>query len=133
MIARIEAAKDALLFVHSYKSIPHIDYLSFMKHSSVMVGNSSSGIIEAPSFGTPVVNIGIRQDGRERGTNVIDVDHDEREIITALKKALSPSFLQKARSSKSPYGDGKASERIVKTLSSISINSQLLEKRMMEE
>ncbi len=76
-------------FIKTFKSLPRREYLSLMKVASVMVGNSSSGIIEAPSFGLPAVNIGIRQEGRERGKNVIDVGHNKTEIIKAIKKALT--------------------------------------------
>lgn len=65
-------------FVKTFKSVPHEEYLGLMRLASVMVGNSSSGIIEAPSFGLPVVNIGTRQKGRQRAGNVIDVDYDRK-------------------------------------------------------
>jgi UDP-hydrolysing UDP-N-acetyl-D-glucosamine 2-epimerase len=75
-------------FIKSFKSIPYTDYLGLMKVVSVMIGNSSSGIIEAPSFHLPVVSIGTRQKGRERSTNVIDVGYNREEIVEAVKKAL---------------------------------------------
>lgn len=113
------------------KSIPQIDYLGLLKHASVLVGNSSSGIIEAPSFNLPVINVGSRQKGRQRSTNVIDVKYDGKTILKALKKALyDKRFLAKVKSSKNPYGNGRASERIVDMLRSIRIDNRLLQKQM---
>lgn len=104
-------------------------YLNLMKHASVMVGNSSSGIIEAPSFKLPVVNIGERQRGRVRAKNVIDVGYSKDEIYDAIKKALSPEFKCNLKSLINPYGEGKASQIIVDVLKNIDINNQLLLKK----
>ncbi|MBR9824357.1 MAG: UDP-N-acetylglucosamine 2-epimerase (hydrolyzing) [Alphaproteobacteria bacterium] len=88
-------------------------YFSAMRAASVMVGNSSSGILEAASFDLPVVNIGDRQSGRERSTNVIDVNGDEAAIRAALAEARSPTLQARAKASKNVYGDGNAASRIV--------------------
>jgi len=118
-------------FIKSFKSIPYADYLGLMGAASVMVGNSSSGIIEAPSFHLPVVNIGTREKGRERSTNVIDVNYEKREIVKAVKKALhDKKFRNKVKRCKNVYGDGKASQRIVKVLSEIKITPKLLQKKI---
>lgn len=118
-------------FIKTFKSLPHKEYLSLMKIASVMVGNSSSGIVEAPSFHLPVVNIGTRQQGRERAGNVIDVGYSKNEIIKAIRKTLyDRKFKEKVKKCKSPYGDGKASKRIVKVLSEIKIDKKLLQKRI---
>jgi len=117
-------------FIKSFKSIPYEDFLGLMKIASVLIGNSSCGIIEAPSFHLPVVNIGSRQTGRERSTNVIDVGYDRKEIVRAIKKALDPEFRKRVKRCKNPYGDGKASERIAKILSEIEITSSLLQKKI---
>ncbi len=114
------------------KSLPHKTYLSLMKYAQVLVGNSSSGIIEAASFHLPVINIGTRQQGRQRAANVIDVNYKKEEIIEAIKFAISDEeFKAKvlAKECKNPYGDGKASKRIAGILSKIEINNQLLQKR----
>jgi len=131
--AMIEVIKEYEKYpvIKAFKSIPHKEYLSLMKIASVMVGNSSSGIIEAPSFGLPVVNIGSRQEGRERAENVIDVDYDKEQIETAIKKALDDeNFKEKVKNCKSPYGDGKAGVRIADILSRIKIDKKLLQKRL---
>jgi UDP-hydrolysing UDP-N-acetyl-D-glucosamine 2-epimerase len=118
-------------FIKSFKSLPYRDYLGLMKIAWVLIGNSSSGIIEAPSFHLPVVNIGTRQTGRERSTNVIDVGYDRGEIINAVKKALYDSkFREKVANCKNPYGDGKAAQRIAKILASIKITPSLLQKKI---
>ena len=116
-------------FIQIYKSISRKDYLSLMNIAGVMVGNSSSGIIEAPSFHLPVVNIGLRQKGRERAKNIIDVNYDKEQIKSAIKKALfDDRFKKRVENSKNPYADGRTSKKIVKILNSIKINKKLLEK-----
>ena len=117
--------------VHVFKNIPHLDYISLMSVSSVFVGNSSSGIIEAPSLGLPYVCIGTRQQGRERAKNVVDVGYSKEEIVAGVKKALSDKqFLDLVRKRESPYGDGKASERIVEVLTKTDIDIRLLQKKI---
>ena len=131
--AMIEVIKEyeKYPFIKTFKSIPHKEYLSLMKMAAVMVGNSSSGIIEAPSFGLPVINIGSRQEGRERAENVIDVDYDKEQIKTAIKKALDDeNFKEKVKNCKSPYGDGKAGVMIADILSRIKTDKKLLQKRL---
>jgi UDP-hydrolysing UDP-N-acetyl-D-glucosamine 2-epimerase len=118
-------------FIKTFKSIPYKEYLSLMRIASAMVGNSSSGIIEAPSFGLPVVNIGSRQEGRQRAENVIDVDYDKEQIKAAIKKALyDEDFKEKVKNCENPYGDGKAGVRIADVLSKIKIDKKLLQKRL---
>ncbi|MEW6482422.1 MAG: UDP-N-acetylglucosamine 2-epimerase [bacterium] len=129
IIREIETRRG--LFTRIFKNIPRNLYLSFLKHSSVLIGNSSGGIIETPLLKLPVVNIGIRQNGRERSTNVIDVPHDKDAIVKAIKKALyDKKFLAQVKRCKNPYGDGHASERIVKVLSTIKLDKKLLQKQI---
>lgn len=102
-----------------------------MKIANVLVGNSSSGIIEASSFHLPVVNIGIRQDGRQRGCNVLDVVHDRSKIIEAVNTALhDETFKRNVRQCTNPYGDGKAALRIAEVLVQVEINKALLQKKI---
>ncbi len=101
-------------------------YLSMMKHAAAMVGNSSSGIIEAASFRLPVVNIGNRQRGRLRGKNVIDVGYSRAEILKGIKKAMSPRFRAGLADLVNLYGDGHAARRIVGRLKRIELNDRLL-------
>lgn len=117
--------------IHVFESIPHLDYISLMSKSSVFVGNSSSGIIEAPSLEVPYVCIGTRQRGRERASNVIEVGYSRDEIRSGIKKALfDEEFLTVVKKCESPYGDGKASGRIVKVLNEVTIDDKLLQKKI---
>jgi UDP-hydrolysing UDP-N-acetyl-D-glucosamine 2-epimerase len=116
-------------FIKTFESVPHEDYLGLMKVTSVMVGNSSSGIIEAPSFGLPVINVGTRQLGRQRAKNVVDVGYSKEEIIREVRKVLDKSNKHEM-SPKGLYGDGKAGERIAKILGDIKIDKKLLLKRI---
>ena len=104
-------------------------YFSLMSQAAAMVGNSSSGIIEAASFSLPVVNIGIRQAGRPRSVNVIDVDNDRSQIATALNIALSDEFRRGIRRTKNIYGTGNAAECIVRTLKDFPLGESLMLKR----
>ena len=102
-----------------------------MHVAGAIVGNSSSALIEAPSFGLPAINVGSRQKGRERAQNVIDVPYSRIEIRDAINKALHDNeFREKVKLSGSPYGDGHASERIVKILLDINITPELLKKKI---
>ncbi len=107
-------------------------YYHLMSAASVMVGNSSSGLLEAPSFGLPVVNVGTRQDGRLRAKNVIDCGYDAAGIVRAIQKAISPAFRRSLRGLRNPYGDGRAAERIVKRLEAVDLDDRLLRKRFYE-
>jgi UDP-hydrolysing UDP-N-acetyl-D-glucosamine 2-epimerase len=97
-------------------SLGQLLYFSAMRHSLAVVGNSSSGLIEAPSLGVPTVNIGDRQKGRIRATSVIDCGETFDEVTAALQKALSPSFRARLRQVRSPYGSGGAARRIAAVL-----------------
>ena len=91
-----------------------MNYLSAISHANLLIGNSSSGIIEAASFGKPVVNIGDRQSGRLKGVNIIDCE--VQELSNSIKLALSSSFINKCRDIPNVYGSGKASINIVNKL-----------------
>lgn len=108
-------------------------YISAMQIAAAMVGNSSSGIIEAASFKLPVVNIGTRQQGRTRAKNVIDVGYSRAEIVAGIRKALSPEFRASLADLKNPYGDGHAAERIVQRLKEVELDDRLLLKRFHEQ
>jgi UDP-N-acetylglucosamine 2-epimerase (non-hydrolysing)/GDP/UDP-N,N'-diacetylbacillosamine 2-epimerase (hydrolysing) len=116
--------------VRVFTTLDHTAYLGLLRHASVMVGNSSSGIIEAPSFCLPVVNIGGRQRGREQAGNVIDVGYNEQQIVSAVRRALSPAFRARLRNAKNPYGDGHAGERIARRLAGVRLDGQLLQKKL---
>jgi UDP-N-acetylglucosamine 2-epimerase (non-hydrolysing)/GDP/UDP-N,N'-diacetylbacillosamine 2-epimerase (hydrolysing) len=104
-------------------------YFSLMAHAAAMVGNSSSGLVEAPSFGLPVVNIGTRQAGRLRAGNVIACGYEVDEIRQAVARAISPEFRQGLTGLRNPYGDGHASARILERLKTVAIDDRLLVKK----
>ena len=113
-------------FVRVFSSLPRSDFLCLIKNCGVLVGNSSSGLIEASYFGTPVVNIGVRQQGREKSKNVFDAKSEtvisiKRTILHALKKNTSRSYL---------YGIGNTSQKIVQHLEKIKLNCELIEKQL---
>ena len=91
-------------------------YLSAMQFAAAVVGNSSSGVVETPSFGVPAVNIGRRQAGRAICENVICCEGDAAAIEAAIRKALSPAFAAKAKTARSPYNGGDTSGKIVRIL-----------------
>lgn len=107
-------------------------YFSLMSQAVAMVGNSSSGIIEAPSFGLPVVNIGTRQQGRTRGPNVIDVGYACDEILAGIAQATSPEFRASLRGLPNPYGCGHASDVIVRHLKEVALDDRLVKKRFLD-
>lgn len=111
------------------KNLNRLDYLGLLKEAFILIGNSSSGIIEAASFKTPVINIGLRQKNRERGENVIDSSHNKEEILKSIEFVLNNNeFKEKLKKCKNPYGSGNASEKIHKTIKNLDINKNFLQK-----
>jgi UDP-hydrolysing UDP-N-acetyl-D-glucosamine 2-epimerase len=109
----------------------HRRYLSCLRHVALMVGNSSSGLTEAPSFRLPVVNIGDRQRGRVRAENVIDVPCTDAAILRGIRQALSPRFRDSLHGMRNPYQrfrDGRVSERIATVLRDTDLDRDLLKK-----
>lgn len=118
----VAAHKSSRVFVN----LDHRTYLGLMSNVGVLVGNSSSGIIESTSLEIPAVNVGIRQLGREHAGNVIDVPADRKAIRAAIARALSIDFRRSIRGLESPYGDGGASKIIVRTLLEAPLGEKLL-------
>lgn len=115
-----------------YDNLGQQVYLSCLRHLDLMVGNSSSGLIEAPSFRLPVVNIGDRQRGRIRAANVIDVGYSVGEIAAGIRRALSPAWREGIKDMTNPYagcGDGRVSVRIKEQLKQVELTEALLKKR----
>jgi UDP-hydrolysing UDP-N-acetyl-D-glucosamine 2-epimerase len=112
----------------SVTSLGQTRYLSLMAVCDVVIGNSSSGIIEAPFFGKPTVNIGDRQLGRLRAPSVIDCDEDAGSIKEAIAKALAADFAQTG-ASQSPFGSGDAAEKMRSHLVSVTLDDALLRKK----
>lgn len=117
--------------IKKYPTIPFNEYINLLKRSSVLVGNSSSGIIEAPFLHIPSIQIGTRQNGRTRAKSVIDVNYDKNEIKMAIKKAIEDKrFFIRVKKCKSLYGDGRASKRIVRILENIDLRKIPIQKKM---
>jgi UDP-N-acetylglucosamine 2-epimerase (non-hydrolysing)/GDP/UDP-N,N'-diacetylbacillosamine 2-epimerase (hydrolysing) len=112
-----------------FTNLDSVMYLSLLRQVEVLVGNSSSGIMESASFALPTVNVGIRQQGRERARNVLDAGASSRAVLDAVNTARSPEFRDSLRGMVNPYGEGFASETIVRVLTTIPLSQQLLIKR----
>jgi len=114
---------------HIFVNLPALTYWSLLQNVDSMIGNSSSGIMETPSFALPTVNIGMRQQGRERARNILDAAPCETDILAKIAIARSPQFRQSLQGMQNPYGDGHAAEKIVNVLTSVPLGEELLMKR----
>ncbi len=116
--------------IHIERNVDRESYANLMKHASFIIGNSSSALLEAPTFDLPAINVGRRQDGRLQAKNVINVEFNESDIKEAILEASSKDFRRKITDISNPYGDGKSSPRIVDILLNLEINSKLLNKQL---
>jgi GDP/UDP-N,N'-diacetylbacillosamine 2-epimerase (hydrolysing) len=113
-----------------YSNLNRIDYLAILANCEFIIGNSSSGILEAPTFSKPAVNLGRRQADRFRGDNVIDCQYSKEEIVSAILKARSDKFKLLCTQSKNPYGSGDSSKQILDALENTVVDSNFLIKRI---
>ncbi len=128
IIEEIESLRGEPSF-HIFKNIPRKKFLGLMSIADAMVGNSSSGIIEAPSLGLPFVEVGQRQTDRERGDNVMSVGFEPQEIYNQVRKCLDdPEFRARIESSDNPYDKGGCAENIVSRLKSVELDDTVLQK-----
>lgn len=118
-------AKDVFL-----ENLSREDFAKFLGRALAIVGNSSAGILEAPSFALPALNVGTRQADRLRGANVVDAAIDLLEIENGLKRVSDPAFRATLKGMASPYGDGQSAKKIVDALEEQVSNPQLTRKRM---
>jgi UDP-N-acetylglucosamine 2-epimerase len=109
--------------LHFFKNLPVDDYIRLMSRTACLIGSSSSGIREGAFIGTPVVNVGTRQSGRERGPNVVDVGYGRDEIVAAVRRQIEHGPYERD----SIYGDGEAGERIANVLATceLSVSKQI--------
>ena len=115
-----------------YPSLPGDLFINLYRNASALIGNSSSGIHETPTIGIPAINIGNRQQGRERAANVIDVTNDKSSILKGIEKALYDSdFIEMTKNIENPYGDGTSAEQIVSILKTVSLDN-LVQKRFVD-
>lgn len=116
-----------------YVNLDPVTYWSLLRVAAALVGNSSSGIMEAPALRLPAVNIGMRQQGRERAANIIDVEPVAEQIVFAVRRALDPAYRAGLATMLNPYGDGHAAERIVEVLAKVPLGEPLRLKRATSE
>ena len=109
----------------SFTSLGQRKYLSVLQFVDAVVGNSSSGLLEAPSFKIGTINIGKRQDGRMKSKSIIDCDPTKRSISSALKKLFSKDFKETLKSVENPYGDGNASSNIIDFLEEVKLPNSI--------
>jgi UDP-hydrolysing UDP-N-acetyl-D-glucosamine 2-epimerase len=126
LIERTRALADARPDTHIFVNLDAATYWSLLGQVDAMVGNSSSGIMEAASFALPVVNVGMRQQGRERASNILDVPADTGAISAALARALQPAFRDNLRGMINPYGDGTAAMTIARVLATVPLEGLLI-------
>jgi len=112
-----------------FTNLDSVTYLSLLRQVDVLVGNSSSGIMESASFALPTVNVGLRQQGRERARNVLDADAHPGAILDAVNTARTLEFRESLVGMVNPYGEGLASETIVRVLTAVPLSQELLMKR----
>ncbi len=126
LIDRTRALAATRPQTHSFVNLEAVSYWSLLGQVNAMVGNSSSGIMEAASFALPVVNVGMRQQGRERAANIIDSPPEAAAILAAIKRALSPEFRTSLAGMVNPYGDGSAAKTIARVLSTVPLENLLI-------
>ncbi len=114
-----------------YKTLSFSKYVNLLKYSSALVGNSSSGKMEAPFLKIPSINIGTRQSGRPKTISVIDVSYDKNQIKKAILKTFeNKNFLQQIKKQKNIYGDGNSSKKIIKILETIDLDKIPIQKKL---
>ena len=126
LIERAKALAAVRPHTHIFVNLDPIAYWSLLGQVDALIGNSSSGIMEAASFALPTVNVGLRQQGRERARNVIDAPAETAAILSALNQALEPEFRRTLRGMENPYGDGTAAETIASVLTTVPLDGLLI-------
>ncbi|HYL69199.1 MAG TPA: UDP-N-acetylglucosamine 2-epimerase, partial [Candidatus Limnocylindria bacterium] len=129
LIERTRAFLSSRRHGRVFINLDALSYWSLLAQVDLMLGNSSSGIMESASFALPTVNIGLRQQGRERARNIVDVAADFHSIQDAVRIARSAEFRRSLLGISNPYGDGFASEKIARVLTTVPLTRELLMKR----
>ena len=117
--------------VQFFNSVGQQNYLSLLSRANFVLGNSSSGLLEAPSFGTTTINIGGRQDGRPRASSVVDVECEETQLVKVIQSVISASPGSTLQSVENAYGNPGASKKITEILDALDLNN-LLPKRFFD-
>ncbi|HWA95404.1 MAG TPA: UDP-N-acetylglucosamine 2-epimerase [Terracidiphilus sp.] len=126
LIERTRALAASRPATHIFVNLSAVTYWSLLAQVDAMIGNSSSGIMEAASFALPAVNVGMRQQGRERAANILDVPADAQAIAAVLAQALDPAYRASLRGMTNPYGNGTAAETIARILATTPLDGILI-------
>ncbi len=126
LVERTRALAAKRPYTHIFINLDPIAYWSLLGHVDCMIGNSSSGIMEAASFALPVVNIGMRQQGRERAANILDAPAEIQAILAAIHRALAPEFRASLSGMTNPYGNGTAAGTITQVLTTVPLANLLV-------
>ena len=126
LIERTRALAETRKDTHIFVNLDAVTYWSLLGQVDAMIGNSSSGIMEAASFALPAVNVGMRQQGRERARNIIDVAPEVAAILAAMEQALRPEFRASLRGMANPYGNGTAAVTIARVLTTVALDGLLI-------
>ncbi len=131
MIKVIEEYIGKYDFIKAFKTLPRDIFVNLQRKAALLLGNSSSGILEAPFLKLPVVNVGNRQKQRQHSENVIFVPHNKKLIKEAINKAIfDEDFKQTCRNCSNPYGDGYSGERIARIIAETEIDDKLINKQI---
>ena len=115
----------------TFKNLDRLNYINLLRNATALIGNSSSGLLEAPSFNLPAINIGSRQKGRIAAENVIFIDHNKKDILAAINKVrYNIDFIETVNKCISPYGTGNTTEKVIEILKEITINKELIYKNI---
>jgi UDP-N-acetylglucosamine 2-epimerase (non-hydrolysing)/GDP/UDP-N,N'-diacetylbacillosamine 2-epimerase (hydrolysing) len=126
LIERMKVLASTRPHTHVFVNLDAVTYWSLLGQVDAMIGNSSSGIMEAASFALPTVNVGIRQQGRERARNIIDAPAETSAILTAITQALRPEFRDSLRGMVNPYGEGTSATAIARVLTTVPLDGLLI-------
>jgi len=129
LIQRTRTLAEARPNTHIFVNLDAITYWSLLSNVTCMVGNSSSGIMEAASFALPVVNVGMRQQGRERAANIVDVPAETAAILAGLNRAFSSEFRNSLAGMKNLYGNGTAAKTIAHVLTTVPLEGLLIKQQ----
>lgn len=126
LIERTHALAAGRPNTHVFVNLDAVTYWSLLGQVDAMIGNSSSGIMEASSFALPVINVGMRQQGRERARNILDVPADACLIAARVQQALTPTFRDSLKGMDNPYGNGTAAQTIARVLAEVPLGKLLI-------
>lgn len=115
----------------TFKNLDRLNYINLLRYATSLIGNSSSGLLEAPSFNLPAINIGSRQRGRISAENVIYIDHNKKNIVEAIDKVRNDTnFIEMVNKCVSPYGNGNTTEKVIRVLKNLIIDNEFIYKNI---